>query len=109
MFLLMPLQIRDGDYGECPRCRFSMEPLRDSAVLTAQEGYLLDNRVGGDVDDNLLTSLLFGFWQRYVYRYFVAPLTSRTVGEWKKRHYRKILATHPHSLICTQCRFVLKR
>jgi hypothetical protein len=105
----MPLQIRETYCGECPKCRFSLEPLRDSPVLTAEEGYLLDSRAHSDADDNIITSLLFGCWERYVYRYFIAPISSRTVGNWKKRRYRKILQTHPHSLICTHCRFVVKR
>jgi|GEM_PF-7061227 len=105
----MPFQIRETCYGECPKCRFSLEPLRASVVLIAEEGYMLDSRGYTDRDDNIFTSILFGMWERYVYRYFVEPIYSRTIGNIKKSRYRRILAQYPKSLICTHCRYVLRR
>jgi hypothetical protein len=105
----MYLQGSNGISSECPKCKFSMEALRDSAVLNAEEGFILDSRGYSDVDDNAITSYLFGSISRFLWRYLIEPLSYKLFGDWKSRRYRKLLAEYPRSLICTHCRYVVKR
>lgn len=95
--------------SECPKCRFSMEPLRRSSQLDLRSGYLLDTGTGWDPDDHVVTSYLFGSLTRFFWRYFLEPLGSKTIGEWRSRRLRRILRDYPRSLICTHCHYVLRR
>lgn len=104
-----PYQLTTYGEQECPKCKFSMERLRDSAVLDMREGYSMNYSVGWDPDENLVTSLLVGWWQRYVWKHTLGPILSKWWGEWKSRRYRKTLREYPRTLICTHCRYLLKR
>ncbi|MCW3095534.1 MAG: hypothetical protein JWL77_1152 [Chthonomonadaceae bacterium] len=94
---------------DCPQCMFSMIYLRKSAVLNRDEGYLLDYGVGFDPDDNPFSSVLIGSPSRYLWRHFVGPLLSRTVGNFRSRRYREILRIFPNTLICTHCSHLIKQ
>jgi hypothetical protein len=92
-------------YQECPKCRFSMEYLRDSAVLNRDSGYSTSYYWGWwDPDDNIITSFLFGNLLR-----FFSPLFSRLRGNRENRKFQKILDEFPRSVICTHCEYVIKR
>jgi hypothetical protein len=103
----MPYQPPDLQHGtqDCPKCQFSMEYLRDSAVLNRDYGYSLDTsgRIW-DPDNNIITSYLFG----NLFRFF-SPLFSKLWGNRGNRRFQKILNEYPRSLICTHCEFVIKR
>ena len=107
----MPYDLDHPQRGvrECPRCRFTMEYLRNSRLLDSDEGYILDRGVWWDPDDHAATSFLFGDLRRYLWRHFIHPLTSRFFGNIRNRRYQKILRQYPESLICTHCGHVLKR
>ena len=94
---------------DCPKCMFSMEYLRKSAVLNRDGGYIMDSRVGFDPDDNPITSALIGSPSRYLWLHFVEPLVSRIVGNRRSRKYREILRLYPNSLICTHCEHIIKQ
>src|SRR5579862_4656517 len=113
------MQYRLSDYQasaqECPQCMFSMEYLRDSALLDQRTGYLLNNgrdSTAGwgwfDLGDSMIISLLFGSISHFLW-YCCEPLMSRFFGNRSNRRYRKLLAQYPNTLVCTHCRFIIKR
>ncbi len=98
---------------ECPKCHFSMEPLRSSRVLDRENGYLLDDSLDStmrwwDPDNNVITSLLFGSLWRFLWR-LLEPIGLSKIGSISNRRYRKLLERYPRSLICTHCEYVIKR
>jgi hypothetical protein len=95
--------------ADCPKCRFTMEPLRQSVLLARNEGYMLDSGVGWDPNDNVATSALLGSPSRFLWRHFVEPIANKLFGEWKNRRRRRILELYPASLICPHCHYILKR
>lgn len=99
--------IRGG--RDCPKCMFSMEYLRNSAVLKQDSGYILDSGVGFDADDNPITSALIGSPIRYLWRHFVEPILSKIVGNRRKRKYQEVLRLYPNTLICTHCAHIIKQ
>ena len=101
--------LRPRSTQDCPKCQFSMEPLRNSAVLNRDFGFSLDSASGFDPDNNPVTSLLFGSLSRFLYRNVIGPLGNHWIGERQNRRFRKILDEYPNSLICTHCEYVLKR
>jgi hypothetical protein len=94
---------------ECPKCRYTMEPLRKSVFLDGNEGYLLDNGIGWDPDDNAATSFLLGSPSRFLWRHFVEPIANKLFGEWRNRKRRRVLKDYPGSLICPHCQYIMKR
>lgn len=94
---------------DCPECMYSMIYLRSSPVLNQDYGYNLDYGVGFDADDNPFSSILIGSPKRYLWRHFVEPLLSRTLGNIRCRRYRRILELFPNTLICTHCRHLIKQ
>lgn len=107
----MRINFDDPNSGlrECPHCRFSMEYLRNSALLNTDEGYLLDTGTGWDPDDHVATAYLFGSVWRFLWRHFGEPLLGRAISSFRNRRYRRILQEFPCSQICTHCRYLLKR
>jgi hypothetical protein len=95
--------------GECPKCRFTMEPLRHSALLNTDGGYMLDNGVGWDPDDHVVTSTLFGSPSRFLWRHFGEPLIGRLISTIRNRRYQNTLKRFPRTLVCTHCRHLVKR
>ncbi len=94
---------------ECPKCRYTMEPLRKSAFLARNEGYMLDSGVGWDADDHVATSFLFGSLSRFLWRHFVEPISHKLFGEWRNRARQRVLREYPDSLVCPHCHYILKR
>src|SRR5438874_1501910 len=88
---------------ECPKCKFTMETLRDSSLRDRQAGYLLDYGVRWDPDDNLFTSYLIGWPLRFFWRHLFEPIGSKLIGAWWNRRYRRILRNYPDTLICPHC------
>lgn len=107
--MLYDLQNPGRGTRECPKCRFTMEPLRNSAYLDRNEGYMLDSGTRWDPDDHVATSFLFGSLSRFLWRHFIEPIGGKLVGEWRNRAYRRVLSQYPDSLICPHCRYILKR
>lgn len=99
-----------GERGvsECPKCKFSMERLRNSSLLDRRSGYLLDTG-GWDRDDHIVTSYLFGSLLRFLWRQVLEPVSYKLFGDWQNRRYRKILRDYPQSLVCTHCHHVIRR
>ncbi len=94
---------------ECPKCHFSMEYLRDSPVLNREEGYVMDNSVGFDPDDNPITSTLIGSPSRFLWRNVIGPFFSKLKGDRQNRSYQEILRLYPNTLICTHCEHIVKQ
>lgn len=104
-----------GAVQDCPKCKFSLERLSESPVLDQRSGIVLDDGLdstGGwrwfEPDDNLITSTLFGSWDRYIWRR-LCEWVPWLNGRWSSRRYQKILKEYPNSLICTHCRHLIKR
>lgn len=93
---------------DCPRCRRTMERLKQYNAIQRNEGYLLDD----GQDSNGFAFGLFG-WGGVVlkvfYRYTLQPLFSKAQGERRQRTYANILAKFPNTLICPHCSHILKR
>jgi len=94
---------------DCPKCMFSMIPLRNSAVLNQDDGYLTDYGVGFDPDDHPVSSILIGDPRRYIWRHFVEPLLGRMLSKRRNRKYQRVLKIFPNTLICTHCAHLIKQ
>jgi len=88
---------------DCPVCRHSMETLKEHLRVRREEGYLLDSSSGRE---DVLALGLAGeaaFLLRLLGRQILAPLWSRTLGDWRQRRLRRVLERFPRSLICPEC------
>ena len=94
---------------ECPKCRFSMEYLRDSALLDREFGYELDNGTGWSPNDSPLFAFLIGSPSRYLWRNVIGPLISKFIGDRANNKYQRILKAFPNALVCTHCEYIIKQ
>ena len=108
---MMQLDLDNPGRGvrECPRCKFTMEPLRRSRALDRQEGYLLDTSVGWSPDDHIATAYLFGSVWHFLWRHVVEPLSCKLFGDWRRRRCARLLHRYPESLICPHCDYLLRQ
>ena len=93
---------------ECPKCKFTMEPLRDSAYLNREFGYELDNNTRWNPNGNPVSAYLFGNITAYLWQNFLEPLAFKMWGDRQNKNYRRILQLYPNTLICTHCEYVQK-
>ena len=93
---------------ECPKCRFTMEPLRDSNLIDRDEGYLLDTTTSSDwVLGWYVFGLLDDLIARFVY-YVVDPLAAKLWGSRTQKYYRRVLRRFPNALVCPNCRYLVR-
>lgn len=94
---------------ECPRCKFTTEPLRSVRNLNANEGYVLGG--AGDDANTFFIWAFFGWTAAALQRLWIeviVPVSSKSRGEARKSKYDKILKDFPNSQICPNCKHILR-
>ncbi|MCW3096623.1 MAG: hypothetical protein JWL77_2241 [Chthonomonadaceae bacterium] len=94
---------------DCPRCKFSMEYLRNSAALNRQEGYVLDRSPEPDPYEYSSNSSFLISGISFLWHSTVAPLFAKLRSDRRNRKYQEIVRIFPHTLICTHCEHIIKQ
>ncbi|MCX6380605.1 MAG: hypothetical protein NT023_14205 [Armatimonadetes bacterium] len=92
---------------ECPKCRRTMQYLREYNQIRRNEGYMIDD----EKDHSRTIGFWFGWVASMLYLFFrnvVQPFSAKHEGEKRQNRYALLLKRYPESLICLHCGYLWK-
>ena len=93
---------------DCPRCKHTMQRLKEYNSIRTNEGYTLDY----DNKPDWLTYVMFGWFVyliKMILKHTIQPLYNQQRGKARQAKFDKIVQRFPNTLICPYCSYIMKR